>query len=311
MIKYKHSMEEKPIINARKVNKIRFTSGIVICILVIVLTSVVVALNLVDYFQYDTPESGLGNLRMFTTIANIIAAISASMCLPFQIDGLRRNRYKLPHWIALLMYIGTVGAFLTFFIALTLISSFQGFSRTMFEKSNIFFHTLNPILITTLFVVIIPDGHIKFSRSFIPMIPIGIYMLIYCIMVFGLNIWRDHYYTNSFIPWPVSLVLLIGLSFGICCLLRYLHNLMDKHIAKKIENYYTKSPDYEFKNISEAIAYLAKTESPFYFEGDDICIPSDLIQLLVNRYNVNDKPKDIFYDIYLTNYLISIGKKSK
>lgn len=40
------------------------------------------------------------------------------MCLPFQIDGLRRDRYKLPPWIV--MYVGAVGAFLTFFVAATL-----------------------------------------------------------------------------------------------------------------------------------------------------------------------------------------------
>ena len=41
-------------------------------------------------------SAGIGTLRMFTTLSNIIAAVGASLCLPFQIDGLRRNKYKLP-----------------------------------------------------------------------------------------------------------------------------------------------------------------------------------------------------------------------
>ena len=303
-------MKEKTIINARKFNKSRFIFGIVGCSLVIAMTSVVVTLNLIDYFQYETPESGIHNLRMFTTVSNIIAAVAASMCLPFQIDGLRRDRYKLPSWIVLVMYVGAVGTFLTFFIALTLISSFQGFSRTMFEKSNLFMHTINPLLITSVFVLAVSDSHIKFSRSFVSIVPIAIYMIVYFIMVFVAKVWRDHYQTDSFIPWPVSLVLMILVSFGIAQLLRVLHNLMNKYMKKKIEKYYAESPDFEFPKVSNAVAHLAELESKFYREGDDIYIPTDIIQLLSDRYVASSVPIDILYDIYLESYLINIGKKT-
>lgn len=304
-------METKPIVNARKINKMRFISGIAICALVIAMTCVVVVLNIIDYFDYKSTESGIHNLRMFTTISNIIAAVAAFMCLPFQIDGLRRDRYKLPSWIIILMYIGAVGVFLTFFIALTLISSFQGFGKTMFSKSNLFFHTINPLLITVLFVLVISDVKIKFLRSFIPLIPIGIYMFLYFVMVFVLHVWEDHYYTDKFIPWPVSLILILAVSFGVCQLLRYLHNLSNRYVTRSIETYYKKSPDFEFPKVSDAIAHLAKLESKFHHEGDDICIPVDIIQLLSERYKASIVPLDILYDIYLENYLVSIGKKSK
>ncbi len=302
-------MEKVEVVNARRINKMRFIVGIVICSLAIALTFTGVALNLADYFNYGTPESGLHNLRMFTTISNIIAAVAASLCLPFQIDGLRRDRYNLPSWIVLLMYIGAVGAFLTFIVALTLISAFQGFVQTMFMNSNIFFHTLNPILITLLFVLVISDTHIKFSRSFIPLVPVVIYMIIYFLMVFVFKVWRDHYQTDTFIPWPVTLILLLGVSFGICQLLRFLHNLTNKNVQHKIEEYYLKSPDFDFPKVSNAISHLALLESKFYHEGDDIYIPTDIIKLLSDRFGADIVPLDILYDIYLEQYLISIGKK--
>ena len=150
-------MKEKPIVNARKINKMRYISGIVICSLVIILTFVAVALSLSDYFDSGSSEAGIGTLKMFTTLSNIVAAFAAAMCLPFQIDGLRRDRYKLPPWIVMVMYVGATGVFLTFFVAATLISAVQGFPQAMFANSNLYMHTICPILITLLFVVVVSD----------------------------------------------------------------------------------------------------------------------------------------------------------
>ena len=300
-------MKEKPIVNARKFNKMRFISGIVISLLVIVMTFVALSLSLSDYFHSESSEAGVGTFKMFTTISNIIAAFSAAMCLPFQIDGLRRDRYKLPSWIVIVMYVGAVGVFLTFFVAITIISAYQGFVKAMFTNAKLFTHTINPLLITFLFVLVISDTHIKFSFSLISIIPVVVYMIIYLVMVIILKEWNDHYYTDKFIPWPVSLILIIAISFGVSQLLRFLHNLTNKHVNKTIEKYYKESPDFEFPKIKDAIALLAKIESKFYYKGDDISIPVDIIKMLSDRYGTESIPIDILYDIYLENYLINIG----
>ena len=303
-------MKEKPIVNARKINKMRYISGIIICSLVIILTFVAVALSLTDFFDSGSSEAGIGTLKMFTTLSNIVAAFSAAMCLPFQIDGLRRDRYKLPYWIVMVMYVGTVSVFLTFFSALTIISIYQGFVKTMLTKSSLFMHTINPILITVLFVLVISDSRIKFSQSFISIAPVVIYMIVYFIMVFVVHAWKDHYKTNAFMPWPLSLLLMISISFGVSQLLRIVHNLVNKRVNNSLERYYMKSPDFAFPRVSDAVAHLAELESEFYYEGDDVYIPADIIQMLSNRYNASSVPVDILYDIYLENYLINIGKKA-
>ena len=302
-------MKEKPIVNARKFNKMRFISGIVICSLVIVMTFVAITMSLLDYYHSGSSEAGLGTFKMFTTISNIIAAFSAAMCLPFQIDGLRRDRYKLPSWIVIMMYVGAVGVFLTFSIAISIISAYQGFVKAMFTNAKLFTHTINPLLITLLFVLVISDTRIKFSYSFITLIPVFIYMILYLIMVIILKEWKDHYYTDKYIPWPVSLILIIAVSFGVSQLLRFLHNLTNKRVNKIIERYYKESPDFEFPMIKDAIASLAKIESKFYYKGDDINIPVDIIKMLSDRYGTENVPLDILYDIYLENYLTSIGDK--
>lgn len=304
-------MKSKKIVNARRINKMRFISGIVICSLVIIYTFLALLLNLINYYEHKSPEVGAGTLRMFTTISNLIAAFAATMCLPFQIDGLRRDRYKLPPWVVVVMYVGAVGVFLTFIMALTVISAYQGFVKTMFANSNLYLHTVCPILISLLFLLVISDVKIKFSHTLIAMGPVLAYMLLYYIMVFVTKEWRDHYYTNAFIPWPVSLTLLLGVSFGVCQLVRIVHNLNNKHVNKSIERYYKESPDYKFDNVNGAIAHLAEIESKFYQEGDDVYIPNDIIDILSNRYGTDSLPADILYDIYLENYLVSIGKKTR
>jgi len=303
-------MKNKKIVNARRINKMRYISGIVICSLVIIYTLLAFMLNLINYYEHKDPEAGAGTLRMFTTISNLIAAFAAAMCLPFQIDGLRRDRYKLPSWIVVVMYIGTVGVSLTFSMAVSVISIYQGFYKTMFNDSNLYLHTICPILIILLFLLVISDVKIKFIHTIIAMVPVLGYMLLYYIMVFVTKQWRDHYYTDAFIPWPVSLVLLLGVAFGICQLVRLIHNLTNKHVTKSIERYYKESPDFDFPIIANAVAHLAKLESRFYYEGDDIYMPVDIIQLLSTRYKADTLPVDILYDIYLENYLINIGKKS-
>ena len=116
-------MKDKRIVNARKTNKMRFILGITICSLVVVMTFTALSLSLTDFFKTGSTEAGIGTLKMFTTISNSIAAFAAAMCLPFQIDGLRRDRYRLPSWIVIVMYAGTVGVFLTFIMSMTIVSA--------------------------------------------------------------------------------------------------------------------------------------------------------------------------------------------
>ena len=302
-------MKEKSVVNARKINKMRFISGIAICSLVIIVTFVALSLSLSDYFKSGSSEAGIGTLKMFTTISNVIAAFAAAMCLPFQIDGLRTGKYKLPSWIVILMYAGTVGVFLTFITAITLISAYQGFVKTMLTRSSLFMHTINPLLITVLFVLVVSDTHIKFSYSFISIIPAALYMVIYFILVFVAKVWSDHYKTDAFFPYPVSIVLMISVTFGVSQVVRIFHNLSNKYVTKNIVRYYKESPDFEFPKVSDAIAHLAELESKFYKGSSGIYIPLDEIQLLYERYNDRKVSIDKLYDIYLENYLISVGKR--
>ena len=299
------------IVNARRINKMRCIIGLIICSIVIVLTAVSLTLNIVNFFNESTPEAGLGTLRMYTTFSNIISALAAAICVPFQIEGLRKNKYKLPKWIVEVMYVGSVGTTLTLLIALSLIGPISGYYYSLIENSNIFMHTLNPFFIIMLFTVAISDTHIKFSHSFFAIIPTFIYSVLYFVLAYVTHIWRDHYHLSDFMPWPVAFVAIVGASYILSLILGILHNITNKHVAKGIETYYKESDDFKFDRVTDAIAHLAELESRFYHEGDDIYIPVDIIKLLSERYKTSKLPLDIQYDIYLENYLINIHKNEK
>lgn len=303
--------KEKRIANAREINKMRCIVGLVICSIVIFLTLFSLTLNITNFYNDITPESGIGTLRMYTTLSNILATLAASICIPFQIDGLRKNKYKLPRWVVEVMFVGTVGVFLTFLVAVSFISITNGFYYAMFFHSNIFMHTLNPIFITLLFTVAVSDWKIKFNRAFFTIIPTFIYAFIYFIMVCVVKSWRDHYQIVNVMPWPITFILIMLIAFSISLLLMFLHNSTNKVVNKNIERYYKESPDYEFEKITYAIEKLAKEESKYYSEGDDIYIPVDIIKLLSERYKTSTLPLDIQYDIYLESYLINIHKKKE
>lgn len=302
------SKKNQEIINVRKINKMRWITGIAMSVLVIILTLVAFSLNVSNYYKDHTPESGLGTLRMFTTLSNLLAAVAAFMCLPFQIDGLKRDRYKLPFWIVMLLYIGSVGTFLTFMIAITVISISEGFVKTMFMHSNLFMHTLNPIFISLLFDLIISDYKIKFKISLISLIPVSLYAIMYYIMVFATGTWRDVYQVDRYIPWPVTLLLIIALAFGISQLLRVLHNNTNKYVTQNIRRYYLETPDFDCVSLNNAVIRLAEKEAKFYSEGDDIYIPTEVIKILAERYQESTRPLDEACDIYLQNYLEFIKK---
>ena len=101
---------------------------------------------------------------------------------------------------------GVLPPFLTFFIAITLLSITQGFVIIMFQNSNLFMHTINPLCITVLFVVILADARIKFKTSFLAMIPITAYafLFFYRIVLNILNGSSDGSNTLSTAPQALS-----------------------------------------------------------------------------------------------------------
>ena len=170
--------KQKKIVDFVKINQMKCVAGIIMGSVMVILAFIALILNISNYFKIPDPEAGMGTFRMFTTLSNILVGGATLLSIPFQIDGLRKKNYYLPKWIVVIQYIGTAGVTLTFFIAITVISFAKGFTDTMFNRSNIFLHTINPICAMILFTFINCDHKIKFKESFFHLF-LSRFMLLY------------------------------------------------------------------------------------------------------------------------------------
>lgn len=295
---------EKKIYNIHKINMTRCVTGITMGVIMVILSIVALILNVANFFQDVSPESGMGTLRMFTTLSNLLVAIAAFLIISYQVDGLRRGEYHLPHWIIDLLYIGVTGVSITFVVAISVISAAQGFDVAMFHKSNLFLHTINPIIAMILFTYINCDHHIKFYKSFITLIPISIYAVVYYVMAIAIGEanggWRDVYALNAYIPWPITYILLALTAFGLSNLLRFLHNKRFQSVEDAIKNYYLYSDYFDGLSIEEAIGKIAKDKIQPHYQ---IKVPVSTIKLLKERYN-SDKSIIELSKIYVDNCVI-------
>lgn len=295
---------EKKIYNIHKINMRRCVTGITMGVIMVILSIVALILNVANFFQDVSPESGMGTLRMFTTLSNLLVAIAAFLIISYQVDGLRRGEYHLPHWIIDLLYIGVTGVSITFVVAISVISAAQGFDVAMFHKSNLFLHTINPIIAMILFTYINCDHHIKIYKSFITLIPISIYAVVYYVMAIAIGEanggWRDVYALNAYIPWPITYILLALTAFGVSNLLRFLHNKRFQSVEDAIKNYYLYSDYFDGLSIEEAIGKIAKDKIQPHYQ---IKVPVSTIKLLKERYN-SDKSIIELSKIYVDNCVI-------
>ncbi len=296
--------KEKVVTDIKKLNRMRCIAGLVVSIIMVSLVFVALTLNLINYYNESSPEAGAGTMRMFTTLSNILVAIASLLIIPYSIDGLRKNNYHLPRWIVDILYIGTFCVTLTFIVASTIISIAQGFIYSMLSKSNLFFHLINPLFAILLFTFVNTDHHISFKKSFIPLIPALVYGIVYVILAILIGEdnggWRDVYEFNTFIPWPVTIILIAILSFGISNLIRYLHNLKHKHFKDAVRSYYLKSEDYNVPTIEDAIKILALKEKEDYSSGN-VEIPTRIIELLKERFN-SDKSTSELSKLFINDY---------
>ena len=70
---------------------------------------------------------------------------------------------------------------LTFFVLLSILSPQAGFARMMLNGSNLFLHTVVPVLATVSFLFVNAYHTIKFKTTFLAMVPVFIYAMAYLV----------------------------------------------------------------------------------------------------------------------------------
>lgn len=292
-------MEQKKLPDALRINRNRCILAIVVCSILCFLVFLAVTDQLLRDPDVLIKEVGWKAYHMFTVLSNILMAVAAAMCIPFAVDGMRYRNYHLPRWYVNLMYMGTTGVAITFLIALTVLAPAAGFYRVMLFSNNILFHLTCPILSILLFFFINSDHRIKWQSTFIAIIPVVLYALVYVLMVFIIGEeaggWRDHYQIYriaEYLPLPVILLILCLISFGIATVLRLVHNAIHKRRKADMERYYQQAEAFSYPDLETAIGALADLDRP-YDMGGELTVPRRIMNIMERKYQSGLSTKEM------------------
>ena len=291
--------------NLQKTHALHSWISLIFSALIVFLVFVSVIINLLADPTEIVEEVGTKTFRMFTVLSNMFVGVSVAMTIPFAVDGIRDKNYHLPRWIVVLNFSSVICISLTFFIALTVLSFRAGFGEMMLDGSNLFLHTIVPILSIILFVFVNNSHTIKFKTTFVAMLPMAAYSVAYLIMAIFIGEegggWRDHYRFEDLMPWYYILVIMLLLTFLIACVLRWAHNYMHKRDKNATRRLYLDSAEYDFATIEEAIKRIAN-DNKAYGLGGELIVPQRIIKILEEKYR-SGKPLSYLCKIYIEEFL--------
>jgi hypothetical protein len=247
----------------------------------------------IDLFQY------------FTIDANALTALSATMILPFAIEGFRKKRFYCPKWAVYFYYVGVT--------CTTMIMLFATFVISMVDLENAFFgynfymHIVCPIMILITFFLIESYYKITLKTSVAAITPVFIYALVYVyeVIIVGEEAggWKDMYY---FANNPVfSFCSMMVVTFAVAVLIAFIYNKISVIRAKKIvDNLWDDGvSDVEIKiEVFGLGRFMGKEDNKSY-----ATLPLDLIFIIADKYHID---REDLIRVYVRGMLDSIDEKN-
>ena len=274
--------------------------SLISAIVVVLCACVGVVMNLTTLHDENFDHMGIRTFCMFTVNSNILVAICMALVIPYSIDGLRKRYFHLPNWLVIFLLIGTTSVTLTFLVSLFVLAPFKGFAL-IFTGSRFFLHGVGPILSFIAFSFFLSDHFVSFADCVLALIPVFIYASVYYVLTVLIGPekggWNDFYGFNTYLPIYIPMLLILPVTFGIACLLRFLHNrsfLRLREVTVKDEF----SEDY----LRREIADLAKQKAREDRMHTDIVIPRRFIKFLIENTD-NDTTVREGCILYLNQFL--------
>ena len=266
---------------------LRRRSVIALCCVILTMTlafyGVIEGVNRMNNVMH---ENGFMSFTYFTMVSNVFAALSAAFVFPFAVEGIRKKRFILPKWAALIHFTATVS------IAVTMVFVFAFVSRTSpydaFGGSNFVTHVICPLLIIVSFFQI-ESGHLfTWKDRLFGIILCVSYMLVYYVEVSLIGEanggWPDIYRVLEYISPAVAIPSFILLSFGVSVAVSFLSNRLTKKRNKKTFMLWKDDLDpVEVKIEAFGMGRMAAQ----YGEDSNLQIPYDILTSLAKRYDAD------------------------
>ena len=253
-----------------------FSAAVVICV------CVGVVMNLTTIYDENFDHMGIRTFCMFTVNSNILMGIAMFLAIPYAIDGLRRQYFRLPDWLVTALFVTTTALSLTFLISLCVLAPVKGFVL-IFTGSRFFLHGLCPILAIFTFCFVLKDLRLSRKSTLLCLIPVFLYACVYFTLVRLVGEdrggWNDFYGFLTRIPAWISLSAFLPLTYGIAFVLRILHNASRERYRKKARANYLDA--YDKDNLKDVVIHMAAINSLRDTTGN-IVIPYNVLRMLLN-----------------------------
>lgn len=250
--------------------------------------------------------NGFFAFAFFTMIANILASLSVSFVIPFAVDGIKKKRFVLPKWIAILHFISTTSIAIMLFFVLAFISWASPYDA--FGDSNLVMHIFCPILILISFFQIENRYTYTVRDCIIGCIPIYIYEIVYYIEVVLIGEanggWKDIYHVQEHLPPIIAILLLMLLGLVTSFLIAAISNYLTKKREYKMFHYWEQKDIDPIEAKIEAFG-LGNAMSMIKDENN-IMIPIDILDYLSKKSNIN---KDELIKSYVTGFRYYLKEK--
>ena len=190
----------------------------------------------VVYYFWSDPDV-LGStrtacFRYFTTDSNVLEAVAAAVVCVFRVLQLKDPDRKMPVWVTVLRFTGTVAVALTlltvvFFLAPVSCMSAGIGSVPFYFAGNVFvLHLSTPVLAIVSWILFDREGEITRRRSLWALLPTVVYSVVYLVLVVFVKVWYDWYgftFGGRLYLAPVSMIAMYAVTWGIAWVLRKLH----------------------------------------------------------------------------------------
>lgn len=179
-------------------------------------------------------KGGDGNMDIYTGVelfvyftidSNLICAVASIIYAIYNLILLIKKDYEKENKIIdLVKYITTTAVFLTFTTVILFLDFIYGVF--VFLGNNLFLHLLCPIMAVVSYIFFDSKRILKLKEVALGLLPTVLYGIVYIIMVVVIGHdnggWYDFYMLNIGGFWPVSTVVMLGVTFGLGVLTNFI-----------------------------------------------------------------------------------------
>ena len=255
-------------------------------------------------------ENPWGIFQWFTTDFNFLTGFSASMIIPFAVQGIRNKYFSYPKWVAMFHYSGMVCTTLALFVVLAFMSWID--PHAAFGDYNWYLHIISPLMVIISFFLVDSGYLFTLKDSVITTLPALVYMCVYAWQVFCIGIenggWEDLYQLGVYLPIPIPAGMLAAylLTLLLSLLIGWLNNRLTRLRRKRLMAGLWSADTKPIAIRIEVFGlgrYMGEHSDAQFVE-----MPLDLVRRISDRYGLT---MEELTRLYVRGFLDSLRKKQE